>query len=188
MQTTSQAIKAYAEALPEGATLSARELLHLGERAAVEQALSRLVRRGELLRVTRGLFALPVKTRFESRAPSVEALVEHIAKSTGERVSQSGVSAANLLGISTQNPSRQIYWTSGPSRHLDLGAQSVELKHVPSWQLPAPNSRAGHTFRALACFGKFEAAQALTRIKAMSNEEEQRELLSLCADLDGQGT
>ena len=87
MQTTSQAIKAYAEALPEGATLSARELLHLGERAAVDQALSRLVRRGEIMRVKRGLFALPVKTRFGSRAPSVEAVVEHIAKSTGERVS-----------------------------------------------------------------------------------------------------
>ena len=42
MTSTSQAIKAYAEALPEGATLSARELLHLGERTAVDQALSRL--------------------------------------------------------------------------------------------------------------------------------------------------
>ena len=181
MQTTSQAIKAYAEALPEGATLSARELLHLGERAAVDQALSRLVRRGELMRVKRGLFAQPVKTRFGSRAPSVEAVVEHIAKSTGERVSQSGASAANLLGISTQNPSRQVFWTSGPSRHLKLGAQSVELKHVPSWQLRAPNSRAGHAFRALAYFGKSEAAHALRRIKATLNEEEQRELLSLRA-------
>ncbi len=51
--------------------MSARELLHLGERAAVDQALSRLVRPGELLRVRRGLFASPVKTRFGNRAPSV---------------------------------------------------------------------------------------------------------------------
>lgn len=179
MTTISQAIKAYAGALPEGATLSAKELLHLGERAAVDQALSRLVKRGELMRVRRGLFAVPVKTRFGARAPSVGAVVENIAKATGERVSISGASAANILGLSTQNPARQVFWTSGPSRHLKLGAQEVELKHVPSWQLRAPNSRAGHAFRALAYFGKSEVREALRRIKPQLSEEEQRELFGL---------
>ncbi len=179
MATTSQAIKAYAEALPEGATLSAKELLHFGERAAVDQALSRLVKRGALMRVRRGLFAVPVKTRFGERAPSVGAVVENIAKTTGERVSISGASAANILGLSTQNPARQIFWTSGPSRHLKLGAQEIELKHVPSWQLRAPNSRAGHAFRALAYFGQSEARETLNRIKPQLSEEERRELLGL---------
>ncbi len=100
MRTTSEAIKAYAEALPEGATLSAKELLHLGERAAIDQSLSRLVKRGELLRVKRGVFALPVETRFGKRAPPVEAVVENLAKSAGERVSVSGAFAANMLGLS----------------------------------------------------------------------------------------
>ncbi len=181
MRTTSEAIKAYAAALPEGATLSAKELLHLGERAAIDQALSRLVKRGELIRVRRGVFALPVQTRFGKRAPSVEAVVENLAKSTGERVSISGASAANMLGLSTQNPARQIYWTSGPSRHLKLGAQDVELKHVPSWQLRAPNSKAGHAFRALAYFGKEEAGLALGRLKPQLTKDERRELFSLRA-------
>lgn len=182
MKTTSQAIKVYAEALPEGATISAKELLHLGERAAVDQALSRLVKRGELMRVRRGLFALPVKTRFGERAPSVNAVIENIARTTGERVSLSGASAANMLGLSTQNPTRQIFWTSGPNRRLKLGAQEVELKHVPSWQLRAPSSRAGHAFRALAYFGKSEASEALRRIEPQLSKEERRELLSLRAN------
>lgn len=181
MTTTSQAIRDYAKALPEDATLSAKELLHLGERAAVDQALSRLVKRGEFMRVRRGLFAVPVKTLFGGRAPSVGAVVENIAKTTGERVSISGASAANILGLSTQNPARQIFWTSGPSRRLKLGAQEVELKHVPSWQLRAPNSRAGHAFRALAYFGKSEASEALRRIKPQLSEEERRELFDLRA-------
>ncbi len=181
MRTTSEAIKAYAESLPEGTTLSAKELLHLGERAAVDQALSRLVKRGEFMRVKRGVFALPVETRFGKRAPSVEAVVENLAKSTGESISVSGASAANMLGLSTQNPARKIYWTSGPSRRLKLGAQNVELKHVPSWQLRAPDSKAGHAFRALAYFGKAEAGRALKRIKPQLNEDERLELLSLRA-------
>lgn len=182
MTTTSQAIRAYAEALPEGATLSAKELLHLGERAAVDQALSRLVRRRELLRVRRGLFALSVKTRFGERAPSASTVVESIARTTGERVSISGAAAANLLGLSTQNPSRQVFWTSGPSRHLKLGAQKVELRHVPNWQLRAPDSKAGHAFRALAYFGQSEAREAMNKIKLRLNEEEQSELFGLRAN------
>jgi len=182
MTATSQVIKAYVETLPEGATLSAKELLHLGERAAVDQALSRLVKRGEILRIRRGLFALPVKTRFGERAPSASTVVENIARTTGERVSISGAVAANILGLSTQNPVRQVFWTSGPSRHLKLGAQDVELRHVPSWQLRAPNSRAGHAFRALAYFGQSQARDALNRIKPRLNEEERSELFGLRAN------
>ena len=98
MNTTAESIKAFATRLPEGATISAKELLHLGERAAVDQALSRLVRRGELMRVKRGLFALPVKTRFGERAPSVQSVVEHIVQSTGETVSASGTQPGRYTG------------------------------------------------------------------------------------------
>ena len=42
-------------AWPESVPVSAKRLLHLGTRAAVDQALSRLARRGQLLRVGRGL-------------------------------------------------------------------------------------------------------------------------------------
>ncbi len=181
MYTAAQSIKAFAANLPEGATISAKELLHIGERAAVDQALSRLVRRGELIRVKRGLFALPVKTRFGERAPSVQAVIENIAVRTGEIVSSSGASAANMLGLSTQNPIRQVYWTSGPSRHLKLGAQSVELRHVPNWQLRAPQSRAGDALRAMAYYGETEAKHVLHRLKSQLNAEERKELFALRA-------
>ncbi len=71
---------------------------------------------------------------------------------------------------------------SGPSRHLKLGAQEVELRHVPSGQLRASNSRAGHAFRALAYFGQLRARDALNRIKSRLNEEERSELFGLRAN------
>jgi hypothetical protein len=40
---------------PEGTPLVTKELLHLGSRAAVDQVLSPLVRRGTLLRAGRGV-------------------------------------------------------------------------------------------------------------------------------------
>ncbi|MGC4251645.1 MAG: DUF6088 family protein [Sphingobium sp.] len=65
--------------LPEGVPVSAKALLHLGSRAAVKQTLSRLARRGRLLRAVRGLYVRPVSTRFGSRSPSVDSLVRVIA-------------------------------------------------------------------------------------------------------------
>lgn len=179
MKTTAKMILAFVKGLPEGATVSAKELSHLGERDAVNQALSRLVKRGELMRVKRGLFVSQIETRFGMRAPSVDAVVERIAKTTGEIISESGATAANKLGLSKQNPTRQIYWTSGPSRQLKLGAQSVELRHVPSWKVRAPHSRAGQAFRALAWFGRSEAKHALVKMKTQLNQTELEELFNL---------
>ena len=52
------------------------DFLDLGSRAAVDQALSRLVRRGALPRAGRGVYVLPVESRFGRRAPSVDKTVE----------------------------------------------------------------------------------------------------------------
>ena len=71
MTNLAQQVLRHATSLPEGASLSAKALLHLGSRAAVDQALSRLARNGELLRAGRGVYVLPVKGKFGARAPEV---------------------------------------------------------------------------------------------------------------------
>ena len=57
-------IMEYAEAHPEATPLCPGALLHLGHRAAIDQALSRLARSGELMRVCQGVYMRPVETRF----------------------------------------------------------------------------------------------------------------------------
>ena len=58
MQTLAKQVLAQAAGLPEGTPLVAKELLHLGSRAAVDQVLSRLVQRGTLLRAGRGFYVV----------------------------------------------------------------------------------------------------------------------------------
>ena len=50
MQSLAEKVMKHAVGLPEGTPLAAKELLHLGTRAAVDQVLSRLVQRGALFR------------------------------------------------------------------------------------------------------------------------------------------
>lgn len=165
MSHVSHAILAETARLPEGAPITAKALLHLGERAAVDQALSRLVKRGQLIRAARGIYVRPVTSRFGTRAPSVERVVEAVAQSKNETVAPQGAAAANHLGLTTQVPMRSVYLTSGPSRTLRLGKQIVELRHAERWKLTLAGRLAGEAVRALAWAGPEKAGAALNTIR-----------------------
>ncbi|PTX35482.1 putative AbiEi antitoxin of type IV toxin-antitoxin system, partial [Allosediminivita pacifica] len=112
MQHLAEQILTHAEGLPEGAPLAAKGLLHLGSRAGVDQALSRLAERGQLIRAGRGVYLRPIKSRFGTRAPSVEQAVEALAAQRGEVIVPTGAAEANALGLTTQVPVRSVYLTS----------------------------------------------------------------------------
>ncbi len=166
MEPLTEAILRKTNQLPEGAPISAKMLLHLGSRPAVDQSLSRLARSGKLLRAGRGMYVSPVRSRFGSHPPSAEKLVEEFAVQRGETVVPSGASSANALGLTTQVPVRAVYWTSGRSRKLNLGKQSVQLEHVPSWQLAFAKEPAGEIVRSLAWAGPERVQGTLDEIRA----------------------
>jgi hypothetical protein len=166
----------HASALPEGVPLRAKELVHLGNRAALDQSLSRLVRSGHLLRASRGLYLRPVETRFGIRPPTVHKVIEALAQAKLETVVLSGAAAASELGLTTQVPVRMVYLTSGRSRVLSVGSQTVELRHAPCWQLELPASRAGQAIRAFAWFGRERAAEAAQMIRGKLSAAELQSL------------
>lgn len=165
MQRLTEQILTHAERLPEGTPLAAKSLLHLGSRAGVDQALSRLAERGQLIRAGRGVYLRPVTSRFGMRAPSVEQAVEALAVQRGEVIVPNGAAAANALGLTTQVPVRSVYLTSGRSRTMTLGKQLVELRHAPRWQLALADRPAGQAVRALAWLGPEQAESALKALK-----------------------
>ena len=165
MERLSAQIIEKALSLPEGAPIAAKALLHLGSRAAIDQALSRVRRRGQPLRSGRGLYVRPVSSRFGTRAPSVEALVEAVATRSGETIVPSGAASANKLGLTTQVPVRNIYLTSGPSRELKIGEQSAELRHAPNRQLLHPQRPTGEALRALLWLGPESVEKAILTLK-----------------------
>jgi predicted transcriptional regulator of viral defense system len=145
-----ETILRHAESLPEGGVLSPKEFLHLGSRAAVDQAFSRLTKAGKLLRVARGAYVVPVSSRFGSRAPAPEKVVRSLAAQSGEIVTPHGASAANVLGLTQQLPIREVYLTSGRTRTLKLGREEVLVKHAPRWMLALGTRPAGAAARARA--------------------------------------
>ena len=159
-------------AAPEGALLTAKGLLHLGKRATVAQALSRLARRGSLLRIAHGLYVRPVESRFGVRAPTAESVVACLAGLRGETVGSQGAAIANGLGLTSQVPVRLIYLTTGRARKLKLGGLDIELRHAPAWQLILAGRPAGDVLRALAWLGPARAPAAIVALKRKLAREE----------------
>jgi len=165
MSQLAQSILHQAQSLPEGSLLSPKEFLHLGSRAAVDQTFCRLAQEGLLIRVGRGAYAAPIQSRFGTRPPSAESVVESIESSSGETVVASGATEANALGLTTQVPTREVYLTSGPSRRLKLGSREIELKHGNRWQMLLGKRPAGKAIRALIWLGPEQAPRAMQALK-----------------------
>lgn len=172
MSQIAENILSAAQRLPEGGLLSPKEFLHLGSRAAIDKTLSRLVLEGKLLRVSRGLYVAPRESRFGSRPPSTESVVQALESSCGETVVANGAAEANALGLTTQVPVREVFFTSGASRELHLGKRQVELKHVRPWLLLLGNRPAGKAIRALSWVGPQAAPEAVKKLRSKLPETE----------------
>ena len=172
---------AYAADLPEGAPLHPKALLHLGSRAAIDQALSRLAKKRRLLRVCHGIYVCLVETGFGSRPPAIGEVVASLSALWGETIVPFGGTAANTLGLTKQVPVKSVYLTSGPDRKLTLDELTVTLRHAPRWQLAAPHRPAGEAVRALSWLGPTEVEASLDAIERMLSSEDIQQLAGLRA-------
>ena len=177
-QSLQRRIIEHADKLPESAPLCPGTLLHLGERDTVAQSLSQLARSFELIRIWRDVYMRPIETRYGQRLPSIVKGIKALSELWDETIVLCGGAAANNLRLTTQNPIRLVYLTSGPDRRLRFGKLTVELRHTSSWKLVAPHSRAGAIIRALDWLGPEEVDDHLETLLPTLTENDLNDLIS----------
>jgi len=156
----------------KGSLFTASDFLDLGSRAAVDQTLARLARKGTIRRVSRGLYDYPrVHQRFGQLSPQVDLVAKAVAKKAAmakkaddARLQIAGAQAANVLGLSTQVPAQRVYLTDGPPRTVRvLGRQLVHLRHAAPRNLIGAGTIAGTVFQALRYLGRGGVDDAVIR-------------------------
>ena len=141
-----------------GSVFTPSDFLTVAARSSVDQALSRLVKGGQLRRLARGLYDFPkLHPKLGALSPAPDDVAHALARETGSQVQISGARAANALGLSTQVPAQSTYLTDGPSRRVVLGKRVVDLRHASPKHLIAPGSAAGTVVQALRHVGPFRA-------------------------------
>ena len=104
----------------------------IGSRTAVNQALSRLVKSGDLRRVGRGLYDKPrYNPVLKGEAPAnVRSAVEAIVRRDGIRVMSDGIVFANMLRLTNAVPAHTAYVTDGATRNIQVDGRTIRLRHA----------------------------------------------------------
>lgn len=103
--------------LGQGAVFVPTDFLNLGSRQTVDIVLHRLVRKGTIRRLARGIYDFPKEhSTLGTLQPSPEKIAEALVGRDCTRIQPTGAYAANILGLSEQVPAKVVFLTDGPSR------------------------------------------------------------------------
>lgn len=164
-----------------GSVFTPTDFLTATTRPAVDQALSRLVKRGQLRRIAHGLYDFPrIHPKLGPLSPAPDDVAQALARETGSQVQIAGARAANALGLSTQVPAQSTYLTDGPSRRVVLGKRVVHLRHASPKHLIAPGSPIGTVVQALRHVGP-DRASDVARIAARRLSAKDKKMLAAAA-------
>ena len=145
-----------------GTVLVPSDFLDLGSRRAVDLALHRLVKKGILRRLARGLYDY-AKTHptMGVLSPSPDAVAKAIAGKDRIRLQPFGAYAANLLRLSEQVPARIVFLTDGPSRKVKVARQTIELRRTTPRNMAAAGKTSGLSTAAFISISNVRRANAI---------------------------
>lgn len=162
-----------------GWVFTPRHFVDFGTRGAVDMALSRLAKAGDIRRVGRGLYDYPRQhDRLGTLTPDPDSLAAALAAQSGDSLAPSGAAAANSLGLSTQVPAKASYATSGRSRTRRAGGRSLTLRHSRAPVLDDAPVSANAVVQALAYLGRDQVdADVIARFARRVDDRDMKALL-----------
>ena len=93
---------------------------------------------GILERLAQGIYYKPKKDALLGTIyPTIEEVVQQIAKRDKARIVPTGVLALNALGLSTQIPMNLVYLTDGAARRIIIGKRKIIFKKASPKNLSA---------------------------------------------------
>ena len=105
------------------------DFLQSGNYDTVRKTLQRLVTKGILIRISKGIYYYPKTDKVLGILyPTAEEIAKAIARRDKARIIPTGSYAQHLLGLSTQIPMNVVYLTDGSARKIKIGNQTIVFK------------------------------------------------------------
>jgi predicted transcriptional regulator of viral defense system len=127
-----------------------------GTPEAIKTAIHRLVKKGTLKRLGRGIYAKPEYSDLLRKEilPPLEEVAKAIAKRDQARIIPTGSYALHLLGLSTQVPMKIVYLTDGTPRKIKINNGQIHLKRTTPRNLSFKGETSTLVVQALREIGK----------------------------------
>lgn len=138
--------------------------------------LSRMAKRGEVVRAIRGVYAKPkhVEALNADVPPSPDAVARAIARNNKWVIAPAGDTALNRLGLDTQVPAVYEYVSSGPNKTYRYGKIEITMKHRANRDLLDCSPVTCLVIQALKAIGKDAASNdtVVAHVAARLSDEE----------------
>lgn len=179
MTSTDDKIEQKIKSLKQGTIVFTEDFQKYGSSGAVKVALHRIVKKGLLHNLARGIYAKPTFSTLLNKEvlPGAEEVAIAIAKRDKARLLPTGVYAQNALGLSTQIPLRIVYLTDGSPRTVKIGKRTIQFKKTTPKNLALKGDISKLVVQALKDIGKDKATpQELEKIQSLLLNENKQNL------------
>lgn len=155
------------------------DFLDLGSPHSVGMVLTRMVRGETIRRLARGLYDFPRKhDQLGLLFPSVDMVVEAVARRDGVRLQPSEATAANILHLSEQVPMRVVYETDGPARKIKIGTLTIQFRNRAPRKMATAGKMSGLVLAALRGLGKrYVTQEQVAHLRQLLTPEDRKRLL-----------
>jgi hypothetical protein len=180
MQTMRDQIVARIERLGPGKAFSAKDFLDIGSRGTVDMTFGSLMRDAKIRRIRRGLYDMPkINEALGGKlSPDIDEAARAIARRQRWKIVPDGAWAANLLGLSTQVPSKIIYLTDGPNNEVAIGRRTIHFKHARPKVMAGLEGKFALVVQALRYLGKEGVgSREIDKLRASLSPAEKRKLV-----------
>lgn len=179
MLSTDDKIEQQVKDLKQGTIVFTEDFQNCGSPGAVKVALHRIVKRGLLQNLARGIYAKPTFSTLlkQEVLPTTEEVAKAIAKRDKARILPTGIYAQNKLGLSTQVPLKLVYLTDGSPRKITIGNRTIQFKKTTPKNLALKGEVSKLVVQALKDIGKDKAtSQELEKIQSLLLKEDKQDL------------
>ena len=162
-----------------GSVFVPTDFLDFGSREAVDVVLHRLVRKGTIRRLARGIYDFPEEHPVLGwLQPSPEKIAEALVGRDYTRIQPTGAYAANILGLSEQVPAKMVFLTDGPSRTVKIGLTTIKLRRTTAKNMAMAGRLSGLLIQALRELGKENVTtERIEHLKRILPADKRLELL-----------
>lgn len=183
MTSIEDKIWAAIQAKGRGSIFFASDFTSYGETKAVGKSLERLTKKGDIVRLARGIYIYPEVDTILGLGvliPSIEQIAETVARRDKARIVPTGAYAINKLGLSTQVPMNIVYLTDGAPRKVNLGnGRSIQFKSTVPRNLAFTNQLSMLVTFAMKEIGRDTITDAVAeQIKSILKREKKENVLA----------
>lgn len=172
-------IKTRIEQFAFGSAFVVSDFTDITDYENAKKCLLRLEKDSFIRRVIRGIYDKPYYSNVlkEYSSPNIEEIAKAIARNYGWEISPLGLTALNLLGLSTQVTNYYEYYSSGPYKTYSIGKITISFKHKSSKELFNLSYKSSLVVQAIKTIGVDIDEEMINRFKNLLTAQEKERLL-----------